>query len=92
MLVITKFTPIMLLFCSINAQSFLDDKSSSISQFINGKSRDLEKLLRYLSGIVISTCKVGTGGQFASPSFPGLSGVFPTIFVLYSNDLPSEAL
>ena len=38
------------------------------------------------------TYKVGTGGRFASPSFPGLSGVFPTIFVLYLNDLPSEVL
>ena len=34
-------------------------------------------------------CKVGSGGRFASPSFPGLSGVFATI-VLYSNDLPSD--
>ena len=48
--------------------------------------------------IVALTCKVGThgrGGRSASPSFPGhagLCGVFPTIFVLYSNDLPSEAL
>ena len=39
-----------------------------------------------------STFKVGTGGRFTSQSFPGLSGVFPTIFVLYLNDLPSEAL
>ena len=92
MLVITKFTPVMLLFCSINTQSFVHDKPSSFSQFINDKSRDLQKLLRYLSGIVNSMCKVGTGGQFASPPFRGLSGVFPTIFVLYSNDLPSEAL
>ena len=36
-----------------------------------------------------SMCKVGSGGRFASPSFPGLSGVFATI-VLYSNDLPSD--
>ena len=82
----------MLLFCYINKQYFVHDKSSSISQFINGKLVDLQKLLRYLSGIVYSTLKVGTGGRFASPSFPGISGVFPTIFVLYSNDLPSEAL
>ena len=72
----------MLLFCSINTQFFVHDKSSSISRFISGKSRDLKKLLRYLSGIVTSTYKVGTGGQFASPSFPGLSGVFPTVFIL----------
>ena len=37
------------------------------------------------------TIKVGTCDQFASPSIPGLSGVF-AIFALYSNDLPSEAL
>ena len=79
MLVIEKLTRVMLLFCSINTQSFVHDKSSSISQFINGNSRDFQKLLRYLSGIVTSTCKVGTGGRFASPSFPGISGMFPTI-------------
>ena len=92
MLVITECTPVILLFCSINTQSFVHDKSSSISQFINGKSRDLQKLLRYFSEIVTSTLKVGTVGQFASPLFPGVFGVFPTIFILYSNDLPSEAL
>ena len=92
MLVITKYLPVMLLFCSINTQSFVHNKSSSISQFINGKLRDLQKLLRYLSGIVSSTCKVCNGGQFASPSLPGFSSKFPTISVLYSNDLPSKAL
>ena len=51
-----------------------------------------------MSGIVISMFKDGTGGcggWFASPEFPwcsGLSGVSPTIFVLYSNDVSSEAL
>ena len=45
-----------------------------------------------------STFKVGTtgcGGGFVSLWFPGcsgLSGVFSTIFVLYLNDLSSEAL
>lgn len=37
----------------------------------------------------------GCGGWFASPGFPwcsGLSGVSPTIFILYSNDVSSEAL
>ena len=37
-----------------------------------------------------STFKVVTGGRFAFPSFPGLSGGFPTIFILYLNDLPSK--
>ena len=45
-----------------------------------------------MSGTLTSTFKVGTGGRFACHSFPGLSGVFPTIFVLYSNYLPSLAL
>ena len=76
---------------------FVQDKSSCISQFINGKSRNLQKLLRYLSGIVASTFIVGTagcGGWFAFYGFSGcgLSGVFHTIFVLYLIDLPSEAL
>ena len=43
--------------------SFFHDKLSSPSQFIKGKSTDLQKLLRYLSGIVISTFKVGTGSS-----------------------------
>ena len=37
----------------------------------------------------------GCTGGFASPRFSvcgGLSSVFPTIFILYLNDLPSEAL
>ena len=68
---------------------FFPDKSSSISQFINVKSRSLQKLLRYLSWIVTSTFKVGTASLFTFPSFPGCGGVFPTIFVLYLNDLPS---
>ena len=83
-LVITKFTPAMLLFCSVNAQSFVHDKSSSISQFVNGKSKDLQKELRYMIEIVTSTCKIGTGGRFASPSFPSLSGlVFTQLFLFY---------
>ena len=80
-LVMKSFTSVMLLFCSINAQSFVHEKLSSVLQFINWKSRDLQKLLRYLSGIVTSTFKIVTGGRFASPSFPGCSGVLPTIFV-----------
>ena len=44
-LVITKFVPAMLLFCSIKTQYFVHDKSSSILQFINGKSRYLQKQL-----------------------------------------------
>ena len=50
----------MLLWCSINTQSFVHDKSSSTLQLLKGKWRKLQKLLRYLSGIVTSTFKVGT--------------------------------
>ena len=50
------------------------------------------KSLRYLKEIVTSKLKVGTAGQSPSPSFPRRSGVFPTIFDLYLNDLPSQAL
>ena len=96
MVVIIKFTPACY-YDVLSIHSLLpNNKSSSISQFVNGKSRNLQKLLRCLSGIVTSTFKVGTvgcPGRFTSPGFPGrdgLSGVFPTIFVLYLNDLPSE--
>ena len=62
----------MLLWYSDNIQSFVHDKSSSISQFINHRSRDLQKLLRDLSGIVTSTFKAGTGGR--GGWFPAWSG------------------
>ena len=82
----------MLLFCFTNAQSFFHDKSSSVSQFINDKPRDLQKLIIYMSGIVTSIFKICTGDQVASPSFPYLCGIFPTFFVLYSHNSSSEAL
>ena len=53
----------MVLSCSSNTQSFVHDKSNSISQFISGKSRNLKKILKYLSRLVTSTFKVGTGGS-----------------------------
>ena len=87
MLKIVKFMPVLL--CSHNIQSFAHNKSSSTFQLLKGKSSDFQKLLGYLSGIVTSMFKVGTGGcagQLASPSFPGCAGlasVFPVIFVLY---------
>ena len=93
-----EISSVMLFWCSIKTQSFVHNKSSSTSQFIKGKSRDLQKLLSYLSGIVTSTFKDGTGGcadWSAFPGFPGCggrSGVSPIIFVLYSNGLPSDAL
>ena len=70
-------------------KSFVHDKSSFISQFISGKSRNLQKLLRYLIGIVTSAFKADTSGYGGRG---GLLGVFLTIFVLYLNDLQSEVL
>ena len=88
----------MLLRCSINTEFFAHNKSRSTSLFIKGKSRDLRKFLRYLIGIVASMLKHGISvcfGQLVSPSFPScrdLSGAFPIIFGLHSNDLQSEEL
>ena len=94
-LVIMKFISVVLL-CSINRKSFVHNKSSSTSQFLKGKIRDLQKWLRYLSGIVTSAFKDGTGGcagQPLSSTFPGFVGFFGVFFYFfsYSNDLP-EAL
>ena len=85
----------MLFLRSNNTHSFVHDKSSSTAQLIKGKLSDLQKLFKYLGGTVTSTFKVGTGGRAgrsASPSFPGCGGLFPVIFVLYLNDVPSEEL
>ena len=54
---------------------------SLTSQFINGTSRVLQKLLKYLNGTIIST-------SFVLP----LSGVFPVIFILDLNDSESTKL
>ena len=58
-------------------------------------------MIRYLSGIVTSALKVDTDGfgchsgwdpyGFCS-GYGGCAGVFPVIFVLYSNDLPCKYL
>ena len=87
MLVIINFTPVMLLRCFINTKSIVHDKSSFISHFINGKLRNLQKLLRYLSGIETAAIKVGTAScasRFAPrrcPGCGGISDVFPTILI-----------
>ena len=53
----------MVLSFSSNTHSFIHDKSKSISQFISGRSRYLKKkILKYLSRLVTSTFKPGTGG------------------------------
>ena len=62
-------------------QSFVHDKSSSTSHFIKGKSRDLEKLRRYLSGIVIFTFKNDTDGCAGWSACPEDFGVV-IIFVV----------
>ena len=70
-------------------QSSVHDKSSFTSQFIKAKSRDVQKLLRYLSGIVTFTFKNdadGCAGWSACPEFwscGNLIGYSPTISVLY---------
>ena len=50
----------MLLWCSVNTQSFAHDISSAISQFINSKSKNLSRIVTS-----IMTFSVGTAGQFA---------------------------
>ena len=55
--------PVIILCLSDSAQSSAHDKPNSISQFISSKSRNLQKLLRHLSGIVTSAFKAGTGSR-----------------------------
>ena len=56
-LIMIKCTPLILL-CSLKAQSFVHNRSSYILQFINGKSRNLKKSLRYLGEIMTSTFEI----------------------------------
>ena len=90
MLVILKSIPVMLLWFYINTHCFVHDRSSSASQFNKGKPRDLLKLLIYLSRIITSIFKGGTGGcaglsvSPGSPDFGGISGIFLSNFVLTS--------
>ena len=62
LIVIMTFTPVMLLKCFINTQPFVHNKSRSTTPFIKEKPRDLQKLIRYISEIVTSMFKDGTGG------------------------------
>ena len=57
--------------------SFDHNKSSSILQLVNGKSRDIQKLLKYLNGTTTSASIILL-----------LLGVLPINFVLHSKDLP----
>ena len=56
--------------------SFDHDKSISISQIVNGKSRDLQKLPKYYNGTTISASNILS-----------LFDVLPINFVPYSKDL-----
>ena len=56
--------------------SFDDDKSGSISQLINDKSRDLQKLFEYFNGTT----------TFAFNVLLLSSGVLLFNFILYSKD------
>ena len=84
-----KSNPVLLLSCAVKKQPFLHDKPSPTLQFIKGKSRDLQKLLKCISGIVTFTFKNdidGCAGWSVCPEFrscANLSGVSPTISVLY---------
>ena len=60
-LVIIKPTPVIWSSSAINTQFLYHFKSRS-THFIKNKSRDLQKLLRYLSRIVTSVFNGGTGG------------------------------
>ena len=88
MLVIIKTTPVMWSSSSINTQFFKNFKSCSVSQFIKGKSRNLQKLLRYLSGIVTSVFKgsigscTGCGGWDPFGFSGGCAGRASLAFVL----------
>ena len=62
MVVTVKFAPVMLSFFSIKTKFFVQLKSSSISQFIKCKSRDLHKLLKYFNETTASVFKGGVGG------------------------------
>ena len=64
------------LYISDIVHSFDHDKSSSISQLINGKSRNFHKLLKYFNGTTTSV-------SYVLLSF----GLFHINFVLYSKDL-----
>ena len=79
---------VKLLLSSTNTKLFVRNKSCSTLQLIKGISRDLERFLRYLSGIVTSAFRDDTSacsGWSASPGFPGyggISGISPNISVL----------
>ena len=63
-----KYMPVMLLLCSINRKSFIHDKSSSTSQLLKDNLNDLQKLLRYLSGIVFDMHDLN-GALYLNSSF-----------------------
>ena len=78
---VTGFASISGVFISDIMQFFDHNKSSSISQLIKGKSRYLQKLLKYYNGTTTSVSNVLL-----------LAGVLPIIFALYSKDLLTNLL
>ena len=77
-LVILKDIFLTLLWYCNNTQCFDYVKWSSTSKLIKGKLRYLQKLLRYLTGIVTSTFNFGACGRAGwsvSPSLPNCAGL-----------------
>ena len=72
-LAIMKFTCYVIIYF-VNTHIFVNNKSSSNSQLINGKSRDLQKVPEHMSEIVNFMFKDGNSGcghQSVSSAFPG---------------------
>ena len=85
---------VMLFYILLIYSFFFHVKSNSNLHLIKDESSYLQKLPRYLSGIVISTLKVSSGGRAGwstFPSFPGCAGL-SSVFFCYFCYLPFEAL
>ena len=77
-----------------NTQFFDHEKSSTILQLIKGKSKDIQKIFKYFNGITNSVLSVVVVNEIHSGGCADredIDPVFSIIFVLYVNDLPSEA-
>lgn len=69
---------------SENTQFLIHNKPTYTSQLVKGKSSDLPKLLRSLSGIVTSMFKFGTGGCGGWYSTYGVCVGVTSVFFLLS--------
>ena len=84
-LVIVKFTAVVLRPSSVNTKHFVHGKSSSNSQLTKNRHSDPKKVLRYFKGGDIPTFKVGAGccrGWLMSPYF-SCCGLFFWCFSCY---------